>query len=113
MNWRERFEYLQQHGLGPEVPELLARLAPKGVQLEDGGGERLRVQAPQGVLTAAERTELDVRKFDLLAWLRGDRAQGLRRLEAHGGRVAALCEPLPEGPQGPAERPYHPLDHRF
>ena len=81
---------------GPEADEVVQRLEAQGVRLSLNG-ERLVVDGPVEVLTEAKLAELRLRRLDLIAYLRGDRSRGIRRLE---GGVAWIpkphCEERPE-----------------
>ncbi|MEM7584179.1 MAG: hypothetical protein AAF560_12400, partial [Acidobacteriota bacterium] len=71
--------------------ELVARLTELGVELRPEG-ERLRFQAPRGVLSPETRNELVRRKKEILAWMR-------RRDEtAPRATYEKLFEPLSIGP---------------
>ncbi len=80
-----------------EAHELIERFEKRGVRLrpEDDG---VRVNAPEGELTEADRAQLKRRKLDLIAHFElkrcGLRLDGVRRLE--DGRVAVLQAPYQE-----------------
>ncbi len=68
-----------------ETEELLERFEQRGVRFTVEG-EQLQVDSPAGVLTEADRIQLRERRWDIAAWLGGDRTTDIRRLSK--GRVA-------------------------
>jgi hypothetical protein len=78
--------------------QLLAGLQARGVRLRAEGG-RLKVEAPKGALTPADRQALAERKADLLAALSGwNQAEACRLLVSVQERLGALLgdAPVPE-----------------
>ena len=79
------------------IPQLLGRLRGLGVQVS-ADGDRLRINAPKGVLTSELRDELGRRKAEILAFLRiakawSGPASSLVPLQAHGSRRPFFAVP--------------------